>query len=92
MKPSIGIDRFSGRNRIVEVAFHHAGTARENLPVRRDPDFDPGNRLSDGADHEFAGGVHTDHWRCLGKTVALENDEAGREKELVDLRRKRGAP
>src|SRR5690606_11203605 len=85
-EPAVGVNRLCSGLGLVEVALHHVRAAREDLAVLRDSYLHPFDRWTDGAEPEVIRRVDGDHRRSLGEAVPLEDHQAGRVEELVDLR------
>ncbi len=90
VEPAFRVDRGSGGLGQVVVPLHDLRAPDQDLPVLGDLDLRSGHGLPHGADTEVLEGVHVGHGARLGEPVALEDREADRVEEPVELGRKRG--
>ena len=92
VKPSLTVDHLSGRLRVVPVPLHDIRTARQYLPVLRNPDLDVPDRVADAPEPVIVKTVDRNDGRTLRKPVALDNAETDRLEKLPELLPQSRAP
>ena len=85
MKPSLTVDHFCRRLRVVPVSSHDIRTPGKYLPVGCDPDLHPPDRVTDGPEPVIVQTVDGNDRRTFRQAVSLDDAETDRFEKLPEL-------